>query len=719
MELFSKEESQNNTVIIMSNSQPMEVIEDVVNDDLVDTMNAILRGGLRDPGCTIHKNQEKVVKALLDGKHVLYIDGTGTGKSESYFIASKMLRMSSSSFGPIIVIEPFNTLIDDQLKRATRFGLKAAAYNSNMKEIEKGNVLSSIQKNEVDILFLTPEMIRTFTNFTRHPINVQLPQFHRTDKPIPRHKWNNVPLIVIDEIHYISQDGHDFRPSYLEIWDLINDYPWFQNALKLGMTATYSKSVENDVRRVIKFDEVVNGSCFRQNIAIRIISCHVSQAKYVWLETLICLNETRNILVFCLSRNECQDLAKYLTNHRIGGVEYYFAKRPDAPKILQQYQDGRIRVLIATFASIGAGFNKADIHDVVWMYTPSNMVSFYQGIGRAGRGDHLDCKGYLLASKPWRKDPLLEFFVIIANILKDVPNQMMPVNELIERLECKFPTLIDIQKNIHEAINHGLTRMVFFQSQNEERDFIHLVSSDHAQIKEEYLKNRSEEVSDMMNLNNNSGCSWRLVLTKLNESVSEDWTCGKCSFCSPGGDHSPEYYPEEMCYCSCLEDVPVYALGRGGDRVMLSSSAIREICHRFIPDIGDSPPEWAISFVPDASGDNAMNIASLVECLNNLSVVDFVKIDPKLSHMKMFEAKTPQDKDRVLRKYTFDASKLVGVRKLLIYDDCINSGKTVLNIVNFIRRNNRNISDICILVKTIYPCIGRTIKNIDLTVAKV
>ena len=81
----------------------------------------------------------------------------------------------------------------------------------------------------------------------------------------------------------------------------------------------------------------------------------------------------------------------------------------------------------------------------------------------------------------------------------------------------------------------------------------------------------------------------------------------------------------------------------------------------------------------------------------------------------MFKAKTDVEKDKVLQKYDFDVNQLLGVRKLLIYDDCINTGKTIMNAIRMIAETK--LSEVCILVKTIYECKSppRTIKQIDLS----
>ena len=695
-------------------------MEESLDSVIVENMNSLLRIGLKNPECIVYNNQAKaIVEVVCNRQNVLYIDGTGNGKSESYFIACKLMRQGNPKYGPVIVVEPFNALIDDQRTRAIKFGMSAGAYNSKMNDIQKDDVLSRISSNKLDLLYLTPEMIQQFTNKSNHKINQQIPQFTVDYKYVPRHTWKTIPLIVIDEIHYISNVGHDFRTAYRQIWNEVVDYPWFKNALKLGMTATFNTRVEEDVRSVIDFGVLVKGAFFRMNLAIRIIPVKNDHVKKVWLADFFSIHAGKNVLVFCLSRKDCQKVVSFLQDRKVDGVDYYFASRQNGSNVLDQFRIGEIRVLVATFDSIGAGFNKTDIHDVVWMYTPSSIVDFYQGIGRAGRGIDV-AKGYLLTSNAWRKDECLEILVIIGNMLNDLSTHESLVSDLVRQLEVRFHPH-NVKTSIEMAIEQGVEKRYFLKSMKEDgKEYLSLTSNTtELDLKQQYLQNRADEVSDMSKLNQNQCCAWKLVLEKLNgEEKEESWTCGTCSFqgCCPGGDHQMDYSTAgEVCYESQLGGRFVYALGRGNDIVSFNSNVIRKICLRFLPDIRNTPPEWAITFIPDSSGDNEVDIASIAECLNGLSVVNFITIKPSYQHLKMFTAKTDAQKDNVLQKYDFDVNQLLGVRKLLIYDDCINTGKTIMNAIRMIAETK--VSEVCILVKTIYECKSppRTIKQIDLS----
>lgn len=237
--------------------------------------------------------------------------------------------------------------------------------------------------------------------------------------------------------------------------------------------------------------------------------------------------------------------------------------------------------------------------------------------------------------------------------------------------------------------------------------------------KKQLLQNTRNDASIMSKLNSNNCCAWKLVLNELKTDKAEnDWLCGICSYqsCNPNGDHPVNYsLSVEVCYTSKLEGYSVYALGKGSETVSFNSNVISNICLRFIPDI-NSPTEWAITFIPDSSRKNAEIIDSIAKCLNGLPVVNFISINKKWKHLKMVAAKSDGDKNDVLKKYLFDVGKLLGFRKLLIYDDCINTGKTIMNAIQNVIRNFK-ISEIRILVNTIYEsnCPPRQIELVDLS----
>lgn len=177
----------------------------------------MVQRGTNSPGVVLREVQQKSLNFLLRPTEQasaspigLCIERTGGGKTAIFFIASKLLRNRDPKFGPTIVISPLLAIVNDQLEAAQRYGVKAVAYNSTLSDLKKGEVKRQVNANEIDLLFLTPEMVMS-SQLASH-----FPHLAETYKPKPAHKWTQPSFIVFDEAHCISTMGHDFRRNYLD-----------------------------------------------------------------------------------------------------------------------------------------------------------------------------------------------------------------------------------------------------------------------------------------------------------------------------------------------------------------------------------------------------------------------------------------------------------------------------------------------------------------------
>ena len=266
---------------------------------------------------------------VIDGRSdVLYIDRTGAGKSETYFIIAKLMRQRNEKAGPVIIVTPMIALMHDQVRRGKAFGLKAEAFYSKKKgmtDLMSSNVranlslnlfrkclisdyitcmrcclpcqvLSNLRQNKLDLLYVTAEMLteiskdtRMFTtddkrDVTYTPKLLDAAPALKLHPPNLSRTWDHVPLLVIDEIHYIAEAGHDFRLDYARVWSELAEHPWYQKARKLGLTATVNQRVRASMQQALptlKDWHVVLGSLYRENIALRVQPRPVNDAARV------------------------------------------------------------------------------------------------------------------------------------------------------------------------------------------------------------------------------------------------------------------------------------------------------------------------------------------------------------------------------------------------------------------------------------------------------
>ena len=187
----------------------------------------LLRALTGRPDAVFHPGQFQAISALVaDSRRALVVQRTGWGKSAVYFIASLLLRARGA--GPTLIVSPLLALMRDQVAAAERAGVRAASISS-ANATEWGQILEQLGRDEIDVLLVSPERLNN-ARFRQE----QLPDLVR-----------RMGLLVVDEAHCISDWGHDFRPDYRRIRDLIAQLP--STVPVLATTATANERVVHDV----------------------------------------------------------------------------------------------------------------------------------------------------------------------------------------------------------------------------------------------------------------------------------------------------------------------------------------------------------------------------------------------------------------------------------------------------------------------------------------
>jgi ATP-dependent DNA helicase RecQ len=316
------------------------------------------------PSAEFREGQEDAIVAILTKKRALVVQKTGWGKSLIYFLSTKILRGQGA--GLTIVISPLLALMNNQIDSAERFGLKAATINSgNIDEWE--DVKVKIMSDNIDILFISPERLAN-ESFNREI----LPQIN-----------SSIGLLVIDEAHCISDWGHDFRPDYRRIINVIRFLP--SNVPLLATTATANDRVVEDVAKLIGEDVLIQrGSLVRESIIIQMISLRTKEERLAWLVKNIPDMDGTG-LVYCLTINDCNMVSEWLKECGFSAYAYHSKIDIDTRRELESmFINNQMEVLVATTA-FGMGVDKPDIRFVIHFQKPANIVSYYQQIGRAGR----------------------------------------------------------------------------------------------------------------------------------------------------------------------------------------------------------------------------------------------------------------------------------------------------------------------------------------------
>jgi len=303
--------------------------------------------------------QEDVIRAVLAGRDVMAVMPTGQGKSLCYQLPATLLP------GLTLVISPLIALMQDQVTAMRQRKIAVAAFHSGLSGLEKSLVLEDLQQRRLQLLYLAPERMQ-----------------HEGFLRLLRTLW--ISLLVVDEAHCISQWGHDFRPDYLKIGRLRQE---FTNPPCLALTATATARVQADVcRRLSLHDPFRLVAGFRRkNLAFSVHRCQSLGDKLGQVDKLVRETGTGTILVYGATRRTVEEVAAWLGQSH-PSVGFYHAGLSDEGRRLVHgdFRRGTVRVLVATNA-FGMGIDKPDVRLVIHFDIPGSIEAYYQEAGRAGR----------------------------------------------------------------------------------------------------------------------------------------------------------------------------------------------------------------------------------------------------------------------------------------------------------------------------------------------
>jgi ATP-dependent DNA helicase RecQ len=324
---------------------------------------------LAGPAARLREDQWQAIEALVaERRRCLVVQRTGWGKSAVYFVSTALLRAAGA--GPTVIVSPLLALMRNQVAAAERAGIRARTINSaNLPEWEQ--IQQQVAAGEVDVLLISPERLNN-------------PSFR--DEVLPR-LAATVGLLVVDEAHAISDWGHDFRPDYRRLRELIGSLA--PGLPVLATTATANARVTADVAEQLGTggDEtmVLRGPLDRESLRLAVLTLPDNASRLAWLaEHLPDLPGSG--IVYTLTVAAAAETADFLRS-RGYPVAAYTGRTGDEERQQgeQDLLDNKIKALVATSA-LGMGFDKPDLGFVVHLGAPSSPIAYYQQVGRAGRG---------------------------------------------------------------------------------------------------------------------------------------------------------------------------------------------------------------------------------------------------------------------------------------------------------------------------------------------
>jgi ATP-dependent DNA helicase RecQ len=308
--------------------------------------------------------QEETIDAILNGRDVLAVMPTGAGKSLCYQIPALLLP------GMTVVISPLISLMKDQVNALREAGCTAAFLNSSQSAGEYRQVMDEITSGEIKLLYIAPE---------------RLYKSQMTELAA----GGAIPLVVIDEAHCVSQWGHDFRTSYLDIARFIKGIA--NRPITAAFTATATVKVREDITRLLALRDpfAITTGFDRPNLYFEVQK--PAKKKDALLE---CLNARKGSsgIVYCATRKSVEEVCDLLASHGFAATRYHAGLEDNERRGNQDdFLYDRKTIMVATNA-FGMGIDKSNVSFVIHYNMPRNIESYYQEAGRAGRdGEKADC----------------------------------------------------------------------------------------------------------------------------------------------------------------------------------------------------------------------------------------------------------------------------------------------------------------------------------------
>lgn len=348
---------------------------------------------------TFRPLQEEIISNVIQGKDVLALLPTGGGKSVCFQIPAL------AKDGLCLVISPLIALMKDQVENLKKRNIMALSIHSGMTYFEVKQTLQNAAFGSYKFLYVSPERLETklFKEY--------LPAL-------------NLNLVAVDEAHCISQWGYDFRPPYLRIANIRQEFP---SVPVLALTASATPAVQKDICEKLLFKEAI---IFRQSFEKPNLSFSAFNADSKFNKLLEVLQKVPGTaIVYCRNRKRTKEIANLLRLNKISADFYHAGLLQEQRNQKQEnWIQNKIRVIVCTNA-FGMGIDKPDVRVVVHMDIPDNLENYYQEAGRGGR-DGKRAFAVLLYTKIELED------------LKKLP-------------EVKFPSVNEI-KRVYQALANYL-----------------------------------------------------------------------------------------------------------------------------------------------------------------------------------------------------------------------------------------------------------------------
>ena len=444
-----------------------------------------------------YDDQWRTIEHILNGERVLLIEKTGFGKSLCF-------QFPATTFeGTTVIFSPLIALMRDQVKKLDSLGISAKCINSGQTHQENSQIIEDAKLGLIKILYIAPER-------------------QENHEWIEATREMNLSMVVVDEAHCISVWGHDFRPAFKRIINLVKLLPYGMPVL--ATTATATKKVEFDIAAQIGGNiKTIRGNLLRENFKLYVVKVNSDDEKFFWLGQNLDKLQGNGIL-YTGTRVETEMYSKWLEFLNVPVIGYHAGLDDDSRITIENgLMSNHWKCIISTNA-LGMGIDKSDIRFIIHTQIPQSPIHYYQEIGRAGR-DGKPADIILFYGDNDRKLP--ESFIEggrpaktkyekVINIIK---SELLGEREIIKRANLKSNQIRVIKADL---IEQGIIREVLI-GKNKKYEYVMNAPSLNTILFEELRASKMTDLDKMVEYVNTSNPRMKFLCDYLGDVSDADF----------------------------------------------------------------------------------------------------------------------------------------------------------------------------------------------------